>query len=78
MFTGYYMADENKKREKKPLRQRLKYAIMVSVILFFIGGFLFPILYAASFSLPRFLMAGFFSMTIMWISIVIGHYCMEI
>jgi len=78
MFTGHYMADENKRKEKKPLRNRLKYAMLVSVILFFIGGFLFPILYAASFSLPRFIMGGLFSITIMWISIVIGHYCMEI
>lgn len=72
------MADENKKKEKKSLMKRLKYALTVSTILFFIGGFIFPILYGASFSLPGFMMAGLFSITVMWISIFIGHYCMEI
>lgn len=72
------MADENKKKEKKPLRQRLKYAAIVSAILFLIGGFLFPIFYGVGFTLPGFLMAGFFSVAIMWISIVAGHYFMQI
>jgi hypothetical protein len=72
------MADENKKKEKKPLKQRLKCAIIVSVIMFSIGGFFFPILYRAIFSLPGFLLAGFLSVAIMWASIIIGHYFMEI
>ena len=72
------MADENKKKEKKPLMQRLKYAILVSVILFFIGGFVFPILYSVSFSLHDFLIGGVFSVALMWISIVIGHYFIQI
>ena len=69
------MAEENKK--KKPLMQRLKYAILVSCILFFIGGFLFPILYGASFTLPGLLLAGFLAVAIMWISIIIRHYFIQ-
>ena len=72
------MTDESKKNGKKPLRQRLKYAIIVSVILFLIGGFIFPILYSASFSLPDFLIGGVFSVALMWFSIIIGHYFMQI
>ena len=71
------MAEELKK-EKKPFRQRLKYATVVTLSLFFIGGFLLPILYKASFSFPGFLIAGFFSVGIMWGSIVIGHFFIQI
>jgi len=72
------MADETNKKEKKPLMQRLKYAILVSAILFFIGGFIFPILYSASFSLSDFLIGGVFSVFLMWVSIILGHYFMQI
>ena len=72
------MADENKKKEKKSLKQRLKYAVTVSVLLFFIGGFVFPILYSASFSLPEFLIGGVFSVALMWVSIILGHYILQI
>lgn len=71
------MAEETL-HKKKPFFTRVKYSFIVSIIFFVLTGFLFPIFLEAPLTLMSFVGSGTISVILMWISIIIGKFLLEI
>ena len=63
---------------KKPFFTRVKYSLVVSLIFFGLNGFIFPIMLEAPLTFMSFIASGSVSVILMWISIVVGKFILDI
>lgn len=58
-------------------KTKAKYAVMTTVITFFIGGIfaiIFNMLFPPTITLDGFITLGFFSIAVLWVGILLGRY----
>ena len=63
---------------KKPFFTRVKYSFVISLIFFGLNGIILPLLLEAPLTLMSFMASGAVSVILMWISIILGKFILDI
>ena len=66
------------KHRKKPFLLRAKYSLIISGVFFGLNGIIFPSMLDAPLTIMSFVASGAVSVILLWISMIIGKFILEI